>query len=484
VSLRIYNSLTREKEPLVPATPGQVGMYVCGVTVYDVAHVGHARSALVFDVLRRYLAFRGYRVRFIKNFTDVDDKMIARATQADVSVSELAERYIATYRRDMAGLGVAPPDVEPRATEHIPQMVALIERLLAAGVAYVLEGDVYFEVRRFPRYGRLSGRDPDELRAGSRVEVDERKRDPLDFALWKASKPGEPAWPSPWGPGRPGWHIECSAMAMHYLGVSFDLHGGGEDLVFPHHENEIAQSEAATGEPFVRYWVHNAFVNLAAEKMSKSLGNVLTVEALLRRHEADAMRLALLGTHYRNPVEFSEGRLEEAARALERFRGLFEEAERHPSGGDRGDRGERGRGSDESDGREAVLTAAADAERRFVAAMDDDFNTPQALAALFDLARTLHAMRSEIGTAGIAHGAAALRRLGGVLGLFTTASAAPSPDLRVEIERLVQLRGEARRQRAWAEADALRIQLDRLGVTVEDGPTGTTWKWRPKPSEA
>ncbi|MBI3456674.1 MAG: cysteine--tRNA ligase [Candidatus Rokubacteria bacterium] len=466
MSLRVYNSLTRQKELFVPLSPGAVRMYVCGVTVYDAAHVGHARSALVFDVVRRYLVFCGYRVRFVKNFTDVDDRIIERAAVLGVSPQEFAERYIATYRRDMADLGVEPPDVEPKATEHIPQMIALIERLLAADVAYVLDGDVYFEVRRFPAYGRLSGRDLDALRAGARVEVDERKRDPLDFALWKAAKPGEAQWPSPWGSGRPGWHIECSAMSMHYLGRSFDVHGGGEDLLFPHHENEIAQSEAATGVPFVRYWVHNGFVNLAAEKMSKSLGNVLTIEEVVRRHEPDAIRLALLGAHYRHPLEISDARLEEAARSLGRFRGLFDAV------------GEGGAGGVP----DAVRSAAEAAEARFGEAMDDDFNTPQALAALFDLTRTLQAIRAEAGAAAVAPGVEVLRRLGGVLGLFVFAGPEVPPELRAEIDRLVQTRAEARARRRWAEADAIRARLTALGVTVEDTPAGTTWKWRPRPA--
>jgi cysteinyl-tRNA synthetase len=470
VSLQLFNTLGRRKAPFVPIGSGQVGLYVCGVTVYDLAHVGHARSALVFDVIRRHLAYRGYRVRAVKNFTDVDDRIIARAAQTGESAAELAERYVQAYRRDMAALGVDPPDVEPKATEHVPQMIALIERLLGAGVAYVVDGDVNFEVRRFAGYGKLSGRDLDDLRAGARVEVDERKRDPLDFALWKAAKPGEPSWASPWGPGRPGWHIECSAMSMEYLGESFDLHGGGEDLIFPHHENEIAQSEAATGVPFVRYWLHNAFVNLGAEKMSKSLGNVRTIDDLVRRHAADAIRLALLGTHYRHPLDFAESRLEEAARALERFQVLFE------------DTGTGGAGS-RAPG-DAVLDAARDAERRFGEAMDDDFNTPQALGVLFDLTRTLHTMRPELGSAAIEPGVAALRRLGGVLGLFRGGPAGLPPELRAEVERLLEVRADARRRREWAEADAARAQLAALGVTVEDTPAGTTWRWRGKTATA
>ncbi|HWM80239.1 MAG TPA: cysteine--tRNA ligase, partial [Methylomirabilota bacterium] len=283
MALRIFNTLTRRKEDFVPLIPGEARMYVCGVTVYDLSHIGHARSALSFDIIRRYLAFKGFKVTFVKNFTDVDDRIIRRANEEGVEATVISERYIAEYRADMASLGIKAPDVEPKATEHVPQMLELIERLLKRGIAYVLEGDVYFEVRRFPTYGKLSGKNLDELEAGARVDVDERKRDPLDFALWKAAKPGEPSWQSPWGPGRPGWHIECSAMAMQYLGETFDVHGGGEDLIFPHHENEIAQSEGATGKPFVRCWAHNGFVNLASEKMSKSLGNTLSIKDMVQR---------------------------------------------------------------------------------------------------------------------------------------------------------------------------------------------------------
>jgi cysteinyl-tRNA synthetase len=318
MATRVFNTLTRGKEDLAPLHAGEIRMYVCGVTVYDLSHIGHGRSGIVFDVMRRYLKHRGHAVRFVKNFTDIDDKIIRKANQEGVSAQEISERYIEAYRTDMASLGVAPADIEPKATEHVPQMIALIERLIVKGVAYPVEGDVYFEVRRFPGYGKLSGKNLEELQAGARVEVDERKRDPMDFALWKATKPGEPSWKSPWGQGRPGWHIECSAMAMQYLGEVLDVHGGGEDLIFPHHENEIAQSEAATGKPFSRYWLHNGFVNLSAEKMSKSLGNTLTIKDLVRRHDPEALRLYLLGTHYRHPLEFGDERIVEASRAWRR----------------------------------------------------------------------------------------------------------------------------------------------------------------------
>ena len=469
---RVFNTLTRGKEDLAPLHAGLVRMYVCGVTVYDLSHIGHGRSAIVFDVMRRYLKHRGHAVKFIKNFTDIDDKIIRKANQEGVSAQEISERYIEEYRTDMASLGVAPADIEPKATEHVPQMIALIERLIAKGVAYPVEGDVYFEVRRFPGYGKLSGKNLEELQAGARVEVDERKRDPMDFALWKATKPGEPSWKSPWGQGRPGWHIECSAMAMQYLGEVLDIHGGGEDLIFPHHENEIAQSEAATGKPFARYWLHNGFVNLAAEKMSKSLGNTLTIKDLVRRHDPEALRLYLLGTHYRHPLEFGDERIVEAGRALARLRSLKDEADRIAS------RGTPAPGPDHG-----LFDEVAAHRARFEAAMDDDFNTPQALGVLFDLARVLHAARDQVaqGTAGAGAfllGVGELVMLARVLGLLEGArkEAAVDPQLKARIESLVYLRQEARRQRDFGEADRLRDKLSRLGVVLEDTRDGTTWK--------
>jgi cysteinyl-tRNA synthetase len=471
--IRIYNTLGRHKETFTPLVDGEVRMYVCGVTPYDLSHVGHARSAVVFDVIRRHLAYRGYRVRFVKNFTDVDDKIIRRANEAGIAPAELAGQYIEAYRRDMATLGVLPPDVEPKATEHIAPMIELIERLIARGMAYCAGGDVFFEVRRFAPYGMLSGKKLEELQAGSRVEVDERKRDPLDFALWKASKAGEPAWGSPWGPGRPGWHIECSAMAMLYLGESLDIHGGGEDLIFPHHENEIAQSEGASSLPFTRYWIHNGFVNLGAEKMSKSLGNTLTIRDLATRHDPEALRLYLLGTHYRHPLEFAEERIREARQSLVRFRTLLSAA-----------RSQETDGAVSLDPAEPLAATLRSVELRFGAAMDDDFNTPQAIAALFDLASLLHAYRAamergERPVGPLQQGVGLLTRLGGVLGLFQTAIEAPDPppELLERIERLVADRDTARARRDWAAADALRAELLHLGVVTEDTPAGTRWTW-------
>jgi len=466
--------MSRTKEEFVPLVAGEARMYVCGVTVYDLSHIGHARSAIAFDVIRRYLAFKGFKVSFVKNFTDVDDRIIKRAQDEGISAAELSERYVAEYRADMTSIGVRPGDEEPKATQHISRMVDLIERLVAKGTAYAVDGDVNFEVRRFPPYGRLSGRNLDELRAGARVEVDERKRDPLDFALWKASKPNEPSWPSPWGPGRPGWHIECSAMSMEYLGESFDIHGGGEDLIFPHHENEIAQSEAATGKPFVRYWIHNGFVNLDAEKMSKSLGNTLTIREIVRRHDPEALRLYLLGTHHRHPLEFADARIAEAGKALGRLRALRDEAARGPAS----------RVGSES--RLAPLVKEIAAQRaRFEAAMDDDFNTPQALAALFDLARLLYGMRDQAPPGGgpgedaFKAGVSELVRLSRVLGLLDAAAgqaAQVAPDLRARIESLITQRGDARRRQDFSEADRVRDELYRMGVVLEDARDGTSWK--------
>jgi cysteinyl-tRNA synthetase len=455
--IRISNTMTRTKEEFVPLTSGEVRMYVCGVTVYDYSHIGHARSAIVFDVIRRYLAFKGYRVTFVKNYTDVDDRIIRRANEAGVSPREFAERYVAAEREDMAALGVLAPDVDPKATEHVSEMLELIERLVASGHAYPVDGDVYFEIRRFPPYGRLSGKNLDELLAGARVEVDERKRDPRDFALWKSSKPGEPTWESPWGPGRPGWHIECSAMAMRYLGESFDLHGGGEDLIFPHHECEIAQSEACTGKPLARYWVHNGMVNMGKEKMSKSLGNTLNIREIVKRHDPDALRLWMLGTHYRNMIEWSEERVEESARALDRLARLLHDAVTVRDAG----------------GAASLPPALAEFRPRFEKAMDDDFNTPQALGVLFDFGRALAEARDrQAGAPGaFVAGVAELAQLARVLGLFGRGAPVDGPG--AAVERLVTARGEARARRDFKRADELRDEIARLGWLVEDTPAGS-----------
>ena len=460
--MRIYNTMTRSKEELVPLTPGEIKMYSCGVTVYDLSHVGHARMLMVFDVIARYLRFAGYGVTFVRNFTDIDDKIIRRAAQEGVPAREVSERNIAAFHEDMAALGVLPPEAEPRATEHVPEMIALVQRLIVSGHAYVVDGDVYFAVRSFPAYGKLSGKNLDELQAGARVEVDERKRDPRDFALWKAAKPGEPAWDSPWGAGRPGWHIECSAMSVRYLGETFDIHGGGEDLIFPHHECEIAQTEADTGKPFARYWLHNGMVNLGREKMSKSLGNTLSIRDLVGRHDPAALRLFLLGTHYRSPLEWSEARVEDSARALERLWRPIDDAAKHPRPGP----------PDSTAGR-ALPEELVAFRQRFIDAMDDDFNTPEALAALHDFSR---ALRSEAVAADVvARGADELRILAGALGLQGPRRGDVD---KAHVSRLIEERAEARRQRDFRRADEIRAEIEGLGAILEDKPTGTVWRWK------
>src|SRR5215475_1255627 len=460
--------MSGRKEPLAPRVAGRVGIYWCGVTTYSRSHIGHARAMIASDVLHRYLRSRGVDVTFVRNITDIEDKIIRRAAEEGIEPSALVEREIAAFAEDAAWLGCLTPTYEPRATAHIDEMVALIERLEAKGYAYrVCDNSVYFRVRNFADYGKLSHQRLADMAAGE--EVDERKRDPLDFALWKAAKPGEPSWPSPWGPGRPGWHIECSAMAMQYLGESFDLHGGGEDLIFPHHENEIAQSEGATGKPFVQCWAHNGFVNLGSEKMSKSLGNTLWIRDMVARHDPEALRLYFLGTHYRHPLEYADERIAESARALGRLRVLVEEAERVA-----------GLGPQLPGTGDAALLDQVDAHvARFIAVMDDDFNTPQALAVLFDLLRALHAAREQgAGAGAFVAGVGKLVELARVLGLLEQAarpSAAIDPQLKARVESLIYLREQARKQRDFAEADRLRSELTALNVTLKDSRDGTTW---------
>jgi cysteinyl-tRNA synthetase len=459
--LQIYNSLTGRKETFKPMRPGQVRMYVCGMTVYDYCHLGHARAMVVFDMVVRYLRSQGLEVTYVRNITDIDDKIIQRAAELGVDVNALTERFIVAMNEDAAALGVLPPDREPRATESIHGIVAMVETLIAKGYAYAADnGDVYYAVAKFDGYGKLSGEKLDDLRAGARIEVDEAKRDPLDFVLWKAAKPGEPSWPSPWGEGRPGWHIECSVMSTSCLGNHFDIHGGGLDLKFPHHENEIAQSEAATGETFVNVWMHNGHVRIDDEKMSKSLGNFFTVREILARYRPEQVRYFLLASHYRGPLNHSDEALDNAGSALERLyialRGL-------------------------KDG-PVDPEAAPDYRRRFTEAMDDDFNTPVALAVLHDLAREINRGRSD-DLAAVSRLGMVLRELGGVLGLLqeeptaylqASASGAPADD--AEIESLILQRREARAARDFAEADRLRDELVARGIVIEDGPEGTSWR--------
>ena len=457
-------------------------MYVCGVTVYDLCHIGHARSMIVFDVIYRWLKASGYKVTYVRNFTDLDDKIIERAKREGVSFREIASRYIAEFYTDMDALGLERPQVEPKATEHLGEMIEMIKVLLSKGFAYEVDGDVYFSVESFPGYGRLSGRNLEEMMAGARIEPDPRKRNPLDFALWKASKPGEPAWESPWGKGRPGWHLECSVMSQKYLGESFDIHGGGQDLIFPHHENEIAQSEAATGRPFVRYWLHNGFVNIRGEKMSKSLGNVLTIRQLTSSHHPEVLKLFLLGRHYRSPIDYSEEALKEASRGLERLYGLYLLAEESLEG-DSPSLAERWN---------PVLERIKDFPSRFQEAMDDDFNTPQALSLLFELAREINRLKGKEPRVPreLAEGVKeAILKVSEVLGLlseepreFFEASKRRRlqgvPLSEEEIERLIASRTEARRRKDWEKADQIRDYLASFGIILEDTPQGTIWRIR------
>ncbi len=482
--LRVYDTLRDAKEAFVPAVAGEVKMYACGVTVYDDSHIGHARGAVVFDVIRRYLAFKGWRVTYVRNFTDVDDKIIKRAQEEEVSSQEIAERYIEAYQKDMGALGVAGADLEPKATEHMAEIIALVEQLVASGHAYASGGDVFFRVAAFDGYGKLSKRKPEELLAGARVEVDARKENPLDFVLWKASKAGEPSWESPWGPGRPGWHIECSAMSQAHLGMSFDIHGGGKDLIFPHHENEIAQSEAATGRPFVRYWLHNGFVNIDQEKMSKSLGNFFTIREVLARFHPEAVRLFLLLTHYRSPIDFSDQNLKDAERARRRVYNLLAEVDRRVHQG-----ADAGTVSAPDDTARAVQRQIHGMMVQFEAAMDDDFNTARALGHIFETVRLLNGVlqdRTQDATPVLQEALTAfqenVRKAGAVLGLFQEApervlkgSTDQGSD---EIEAEIARRLAARKRKDWAEADRIRDALAARGVLLKDRPDGTTdWEW-------
>jgi len=456
--LHVYNTLTGQKEPFKPITPGQVRMYVCGMTVYDYCHLGHARVMVVFDVVTRWLRARGYQVTYVRNITDIDDKIIRRAAENGEGIEALTARFIAAMEEDAAALGVLKPDHEPRATQYVPQMQEMISRLEQNKLAYLAaDGDVNYSVRDFPGYGKLSGKSLDELRAGERVEVDSSKRDPLDFVLWKRSKPGEPSWDSPWGGGRPGWHIECSAMSSTLLGEHFDIHGGGADLQFPHHENEIAQSEGASGKPFVNYWMHNGFVRVADEKMSKSLGNFFTVREVLKKYDAEVVRFFILRAHYRSPLNYSDAHLDDAKHALTR---LYTALKNTPPAA-------------------VTLDWNEPHARRFRAAMDDDFNTPEACAVLFDLAA--EANRGDARAAGL------LKALAGVLGLLTQdpvaflhgagAQQAGAGELAAaDIERRIAERAAARKRRDWKESDRIREELAKQGIVLEDGPSGTTWR--------
>jgi cysteinyl-tRNA synthetase len=484
--LQIHNSLTGRKQPFEPIVAGHVGMYVCGVTVYDYCHVGHARFLVVFDMVRRYLRHRGYQVRYVRNITDIDDKIIRRAAECGEPISALTARFIEAMNQDCATLNCEAPDFEPRATEHVPGIIALIERLVARELAYVAaDGDVMYAVARFPGYGRLSGKRLEDLRAGARVDVDVAKRDPLDFVLWKRAKPGEPAWDSPWGAGRPGWHIECSAMSAALLGDHFDIHGGGSDLKFPHHENEIAQSCGATGAAFVNIWMHNGFVNVDNVKMSKSLGNFFTLrEVLPRLRHPEVMRMFLLSSHYRGPINYAAVQLEQADGALTRLYTALRGVGVGASAGPAGAAGDAAAPASE------LLRAA---QQRFEQALDDDFNTPEAFAVLQDVARELNAARAAGRAAQALELASGLRRLAALLGVlqldpehwfrlpvpgFGAASATAGTQLdEAAIEQRIAARLAARQARDFKAADAIRDELAAAGITLDDQPGGRTI-WR------
>jgi len=465
MALKIFNTLSNEKEEFVPLTPGKLRMYVCGVTVYDSSHLGHCRFLLTFDVIYRYLLFSGYDVTYARNFTDVDDKIIKRANDERTSCAAITDRYIAEFHSDSGSLGLLPPTIEPRATEHISEIINIIQELEARGLAYLVDGDVFYSVAGFPDYGKLSRKKIDELESGARVEVDERKRSPLDFALWKSSKPGEPTWESPWGQGRPGWHIECSAMSTKYLDQPFDIHGGGRDLIFPHHENEIAQSEGAYGKALARYWIHNGFLNINQEKMSKSLGNFFTIREILEEIDAVALRHYFLASHYRSPMDFSKEGLEEAGKAADR---IFETAERAA---------QLLKGS-------AQVAPDDELMNSFRREMDDDFNTPRALALIFDEARALNRGFDSKQYKGLEKRVAAFRSMCDILGLFQEGYFERKKERWLkkgilaasEIEAFIVQRNVARQQKNWAEADRIRDELQGKGIVIEDTPAGTVWK--------
>ena len=465
MSLRVYNTLTREKSDFNPIQDGQVRMYVCGPTVYDSAHVGHAMSALVFDVVRRYLLFRGYDVHYVMNFTDVDDKIIDRAQRLGVDPIQLAEKYIEEFRQNLTDLNILPATDHPRATEEIEQIIDMVARLLENDSAYEVDGDVYFRVESAQDYGKLSGRRLEDMNAGSRIRVDKRKENPMDFAVWKSAKKGEPAWDSPWGPGRPGWHIECSAMNLDHLGQQIDIHGGGNDLIFPHHENEIAQTEAITGKPFARYWMHNGMLQIKGEAMHKSAGNMVTIDEFLGSHPADVMRLIVLSSYYRSPLTFNDDVIESNQRALDRLisakRPAMPGAEGAP------------------DAQLEALSQQDQATRQaFTDSMDEDFNTAGALGSIFDLVRAINQARDSGATSEeLADAQQTFRELTGVLGLQLEEQQRTGSSADAFIELLLDLRQELRGDRNYALADRIREQLAELGVAIEDTPQGSTWHW-------
>ena len=458
--MKIYNSLTRKKEEFKPIHEGKVGIYACGPTVYNYFHIGNARPFIVFDVLRRYFEYKGYEVTFVQNFTDIDDRMIRRANEENTTVAAIAEKYIAEYFVDAKALGIRPATVHPRATEHMPQIIDMIKKLVDKGLAYESNGDVYYRVRAFENYGCLCGQNLEDLASGARVSVDEQKEDPLDFALWKAQKPGEPAWESPWGMGRPGWHIECSAMSTTYLGDTFDIHGGGKDLLFPHHENEIAQTSGATGKPYVNYWMHNGFLNIDGEKMSKSLGNFFTVRDIAKQYDLEVVRMFTLSAHYRSPLNFDKEMIAMAKSSLERLyigrdQLLFLEnaaKDRQPN-----------------EAEAAFMKFADEAREQFIAAMDDDLNTAGAMAAIFELVREVNKLdATDVSREAVLYGKEKLLGMTDVLGLLMK----KEDGLPADVQALVDERAQARKEKNWKRSDELRDQIKAMGYILEDTAAG------------
>lgn len=467
MALRIYNTLTRNKEPFETLKPGVVSIYVCGPTVYDKAHVGHAMSTVVYDIIRRYLEYRGYEVRHVMNYTDVDDKVIKRANELNVDALELARDYIREYDEHIRALNVLQATIYPRATQEITQIISMVEGLIEQGNAYVIDGDVYYRVKSKVDYGKLSRRKLEDLQAGARIDVDERKENPMDFSLWKSSKPGEPAWDSPWGLGRPGWHIECSAMSLHHLGEQIDIHGGGTDLIFPHHENEIAQTESLTGKSFVRYWVHNGMLQFSGDKMSKSLGNIVTIEEFLDEHNPDTLRMIVLNASYRSPLTFNDEVIAQAESNLERLRSAL-----RPGG--------LASLSISESTLEALKEKMEDTRQGFDEAMDDDFNTAGALGHLFDLVRAINQARDAgLDNESLSRAQDLLRELAeGVFGLRLEHAEKLDSQAAPFINLLVEIRSELRNQKLWVLSDTMRERLMELGIILEDSKEGTSWRWK------
>ena len=465
MALRIYNTLSRTKEEFTTIEPGKVRMYVCGPTVYADAHLGHAMSALVFDIARRYLEYKGYDVRYVMNFTDVDDKIINKANDLGVDAFLLAQQYIDGYKRDLEALNIKPATVNPRATEDMPQIIQMIQQLIERESAYVVDGDVYYSVDSDDDYGKLSGRSLQTMNAGSRIQIDQRKDHPMDFALWKSAKPGEPAWESPWGMGRPGWHIECSAMNMVHLGEQIDIHGGGNDLIFPHHENEIAQTESITGKPFARYWMHNGMMGLKDEKMSKSIGNMITIDQFLSQHPGDVMRLWVLNGSYRSPLTYNETVIEQTTQGYKRLLSAKKGALPGVSG------------LSESEAQK-LAEASKLARQAFIEAMDDDFNTSAAMAAIYELVKVINQARADgADDAQLMQAQTVFNELTGTLGLVLAEDASQGSSADSFIDLLVALRRDLRAEKNWKMSDKIRVELKAMGVILEDSKDGTTWSW-------